>query len=111
MARPASRVNPQEPVTSPAKGSERGNHGKMGILFDHVTFGLRGYLKGNLMMEETELSEAKLKINQLSQIEMARLWRYGPIGHPYFKHPLFDYFKARFKELGGFTPAISKAID
>ncbi len=52
------------------------------------------------------------RINNMSQIEMARLWRFAPPGHQYFDSslPYFDIFKARFEELGGFTPAISKAI-
>lgn len=52
------------------------------------------------------------KINNMTQMEMARLWRFSPSGHPYFDttKPFFEIFKKRFHELGGFTPAISKAI-
>lgn len=52
------------------------------------------------------------KINQMSQFEMAQLWRFAPSGHPYFdgSKPFYPFFQKRFKELGGFTPAISKAI-
>ena len=51
-------------------------------------------------------------INQMSQMEMASLWRNAPSGHPYFDStlPFFKVFDKRFKELGGFTPEISKAI-
>lgn len=58
------------------------------------------------------LEEEIQKINSLSQVEMATLWRYAPSGHPYFDShlPLFEIFNKRFKELGGFTPQISKLI-
>lgn len=58
--------------------------------------------------------EAKItdKINNMSQLEMARLWRFAPPGHRYFDttKPFWNVFKNRFDDLGGFTPAISKAI-
>ena len=52
-------------------------------------------------------------INNLSQTEMARLIRFAPVGHEYFdmSKPYNEIFKKRFTELGGMTPAISKAID
>lgn len=51
-------------------------------------------------------------INQMSQESMASLWRNAGPGHPYFDttKPFFQVFDKRFKELGGFTPAISKAL-
>jgi len=51
-------------------------------------------------------------INQMSQESMASLWRYAPAGHLYFdkSKPYFEVFDKRFKELGGFTPSISKAL-
>jgi hypothetical protein len=52
------------------------------------------------------------KINKMSQLEMARLCRNAPVGHIYFntsKH-YHEIFQKRFKELGGFTPSISKQI-
>ena len=61
------------------------------------------------MTEEEETIE---EINQLSQMDMARLWRYAPPGHPYFDKtkPFYEVFDKRFRELGGFNPTISKAI-
>lgn len=63
-------------------------------------------------MEEKEIEEHKKKIDKMTQTDMARLWRFAPSGHPYFRNdlPLSDYFGTRFKELGGFTPSISKEI-
>jgi len=61
-------------------------------------------------MEERRIEEHKKKIDGMSQAEMARLWRYAPSGHVYFGVELGEYFDARFKKLGGFTPGISKEI-
>ncbi|KKM23964.1 hypothetical protein LCGC14_1609960 [marine sediment metagenome] len=63
-------------------------------------------------MEEKEIEEHKKKIDEMSQTDMARLWRFAPSGHLYFKSdlPLSKQFHNRFKELGGITPKISKAI-
>lgn len=62
--------------------------------------------------KNNELEEEFGKINSMSHIEMARLWRFAPSGHKYFDSslPYFEIFKERFKSLGGFTPAISKEI-
>ena len=63
-------------------------------------------------MEEREIEEHKKKIDGMSQTDMARLWRFTPSGHPYFRAdlPLANYFDVRFKKLGGFTSSISKEI-
>jgi hypothetical protein len=51
-------------------------------------------------------------INQMSRMSMGKLMRFGLAGHPYFdiSKPYWEVFNKRFKELGGFTPAMSKAI-
>lgn len=51
-------------------------------------------------------------INEMSQLEMASLWRYASFGHPYFDEtkPFYEIFKKRFDELGGFAPEISKQL-
>ncbi len=52
------------------------------------------------------------RIHSLSREEMASLWRFAPAGHLYFDttRPYYEIFRKRFDELGGFSPAISKAI-
>lgn len=52
------------------------------------------------------------RINKMSQLEMARLWRFAPSGHPYFdmRKPYYKIFKERFDKLGGFTPGVSKTL-
>lgn len=62
-------------------------------------------------MTDAEIEEIET-INQMSQMEMASLWRHTPAGHPYFDStkPFFEVFNKRFKALGGFTPEISKSI-
>lgn len=63
-------------------------------------------------MTSAKLSEIE-KINNMSRMDMASLWRYAPSGHPYFDttKPYFKIFEKRFEELGGFSPEISKSID
>ena len=63
-------------------------------------------------MGNDDLDKHKKIIDNLSHIEMARLWRFAPSGHIYFDGtlPLSDYFTARFLKLGFFTPSISKTI-
>ncbi|MBN2039608.1 MAG: hypothetical protein JW864_06180 [Spirochaetes bacterium] len=63
-------------------------------------------------MTEEIINEWKKKIDEMSHIEMATLWRFAPAGHPVFDMtlPLSDYFEARFKKLGGMTSEISKQI-
>ncbi len=63
-------------------------------------------------MTEDEITQHKEAINKLSHMEMARLWRFAPSGHIYFDktYSLFEHFEKRFRSLGFFTPAISKAI-
>lgn len=62
------------------------------------------------MTEENAATTKKIK--KMSQLEMARLWRFAPSGHLYFdsSKPFFKVFDERFKKLGGFTPAISKQL-
>ena len=62
-------------------------------------------------MTEEEIEKHKKNIDALTQTEMCILVRFARAGHPYFQvGPVNDYFQKRFKERGGFTPAISKAI-
>lgn len=63
-------------------------------------------------MEESKLTpETKAAIGALTQFEACRIWRFAPTGHPYIMHgEVGDYFDKKFKELGGFTPEISKAL-
>ncbi len=59
-----------------------------------------------------EQDETINRINNMSQEEMATLWRFAPSGHPYFDTslPYYEVFKNRFDELGGMSPEISKRI-
>ena len=63
-------------------------------------------------MTPKEIEEAKAQIDKLTRFDMASLCRFAPAGHPYFDRrlPLAEYFQARFHALGGFSPAISKAL-
>jgi len=81
-----------------------------------VTFGWdrnnpRSTLERRIIMEDADAKEIE-RINQMSQYDMASLWRHAPSGHPYFdsSKPYYEIFKKRFDSLGGFTPEISKSI-
>lgn len=53
------------------------------------------------------------RINAMCREEMASLWRFAPIGHPWFDNtkPYFEIFNKRFSELGRMSPEISKRIE
>lgn len=53
----------------------------------------------------------KQRIDSMTREQMAGAWRYAPAGDPMFRDEAGVYFEERFKELGGFSPEISKAID
>ena len=55
--------------------------------------------------------EQKVTIDGMSRVEMARKWRFGPIGDPLLQGEAGDYYVERFKGLGFFSPEISKQID
>ena len=59
-----------------------------------------------------EIEKLENEINSMSQMDMARRWRFATSGDPMFRSdlPFGEKFKNRFKELGGFTPKISKAL-
>ncbi len=54
--------------------------------------------------------EMKARIDSMSQEAMCRHWRFSKVGDPLFQPPNGEYFEKRFKEIGGFTPEISKRI-
>lgn len=54
---------------------------------------------------------AKKAIDNMSHLEMARKWRFTPIGDPYFQNgEVAEYFRERFRSLGAMTPEMSKQI-
>jgi hypothetical protein len=56
----------------------------------------------------------KAEIDALTQEDACRIWRFAPPEHRFLggakDQETRDYFVARFKALGGFTPAISKRL-
>ena len=64
------------------------------------------------MYTQEEIDCEIKKINRMTQEQMARLWRFAPMGHKYFDKslPFHEVFEKRFKELGGMTPSISKNL-
>lgn len=63
-------------------------------------------------MNIDQLELYRIQIRNLTQLQMARLWRFAPVGHPYFdrRFGLLGVFQERFLKLGGFTSQISKQI-
>jgi hypothetical protein len=60
-------------------------------------------------MTAQEITNWKNKLDNMSQIELARLWRFAESGCPVFDStlPIYEHFQKCFK---GFTPEISKII-
>jgi hypothetical protein len=63
-------------------------------------------------MTDEEIQKHKDDIDKMDREAMCRLWRFAPPGHPYFVTgtEVYEHFDKRFKELGGFSPEISKKI-
>jgi len=63
-------------------------------------------------MTPEQIEEWERRIDAMDQMEMARLLRFAPAGHPVFRRdlPLYERFEARFAALGGMTPGISHAL-
>lgn len=54
--------------------------------------------------------EQKARIDSMSRIAMARMWRFAAVGEPLLQGEAGEYFGKRFASLGGFSPEISKEI-
>lgn len=64
-------------------------------------------------MTREEIEQHKSCIDGMSQLEMCKLHRFAPVGHPYFDNRNIEvrmHWEIRWKERGGFTPEISKAL-
>ncbi len=62
------------------------------------------------MTEPLPLETIKAGIDNMTHMELCRMWRFATPGDPLLQGEAGDYFKARLDSFGGFTPAISKAI-
>ena len=52
----------------------------------------------------------KARIDNMSQLELCKHWRFAPVGEPLFQGDTGDYFSKVLKEKGGFTSKISKEV-
>jgi len=51
------------------------------------------------------------EIETMTRLDMARLIRFAPSGHPIFSDTyLYERFMQRFELLGGWSPGLSKTI-
>ena len=56
-------------------------------------------------------AEDKKRIDEMTQEEMCRLWRFSAPGEePLFQGETGNYFTKILREKGGFTPKISKKL-
>ena len=67
-------------------------------------------LRDQMSPESRERVKLKARILLMSREEMASKWRFAPSGDPMFHGSVGKFFEERFKELGGFSPEISKKI-
>ena len=56
------------------------------------------------------IEQMKAKIDAMSREEMAREWRFAAAGSSLFQGDTGEYFEKRFKELGGWSPDLSKKV-
>jgi len=56
------------------------------------------------------IPEQKSQIDNMSQEELCRKWRFAPVGDPLLQGDTGEYFSKVLKEKGGFTPEISKKL-
>jgi len=64
-------------------------------------------------MTPEQIEREKKLIQNLSQVEMARLHRFAHAGHKYFNNEnqeVSNFFQEEFNRKGGMTPEISKRI-
>jgi hypothetical protein len=66
----------------------------------------------DLPIRKKTIEERIADINAMTHEEMARAYRFAPIGSEMFVYdsPLWVAFKIRWDKFGGFTPEISKRI-
>lgn len=55
-------------------------------------------------------AEDKNVVDGMSRYQMAEQIRFAPVGNRFMCGDLGNYFMARFRELGGMTPGLSKQL-
>jgi hypothetical protein len=60
--------------------------------------------------EQERITGLKKQIDAMSHQDLCRRWRFAPPGDPLFQGEVGEYYSAKLKEKGGFTPEISKSI-
>lgn len=56
------------------------------------------------------LESVKREIDQLTQLQCAKIWRFAESDNKYLSEENFTYFNMHFLSVGGFTSEISKQI-
>jgi len=55
-------------------------------------------------------AEEKAQIDGMTQLELCRTWRFAECPYHLLQGETGQYFAERLKEMGGFTPEISKQL-
>jgi len=55
-------------------------------------------------------NEQKQIIDNMTQYELCKRWRFAEVGDPLFQDDTGKYYAQKLKEKGGFTPEISKKL-
>lgn len=63
-------------------------------------------------MSAPEVPDGPIKesIDAMSHDELARAWRFAPVGDRMFQPPYGEYVRQRLQDLGGITTGQSKAM-
>jgi len=61
------------------------------------------------LFESPLTEEVKHLIDGFTRYEMCRQWRFSGLG-TFVYGPVYEYWNSRFRELGGFSPEISKSL-
>lgn len=56
------------------------------------------------------LESVKSEIDQLTQIQRAKIWRFAESDNKYLSEENFPYFNQHFLSVGGFTSEVSRQI-
>lgn len=60
--------------------------------------------------DPNDIEALKREIDSYGQYDLCRIWRFAKPGNPLLQGEAGEYFVAKLKEKGGFTPDISKSL-
>lgn len=64
-----------------------------------------------MKVSKQKIEELKKEVDNLSHEQMAKIYRFSPVGHDYFTNQeVASHFLTKFKNFGGMTSEMSKQI-